>query len=699
MRLEKLTLDNWCQHEHKEFVFHPGLNGIIGQNGRGKSNTLRALKRVLRGGDAASIGTKDQDLKWGAEKGSVALNFVHDGQKGVLKRSIKTSTASLEWGGQKFKTLPEITEHMNALLGVGNKVLDDIVFVGQGTIEGIIFSKPSERAKTLYALLGLDGAEKIREYLGDRLTTMFVQSVDDDINKMLAHRVMLAKSISDYADKIAALRKCVVITKEDAEAAQGKIAYADRYAIEKRRVDQAQVEIATSSKRLASVTEEFKHIDESIKQLEDTLNDPATQALYNEAKARSVNLHKNRQRHQEFLAAQNALTKATRDLAALEVPADCGVSPEDVNKLREELAGLKAGLNQYQDLSNLVDVASCPTCGQKLPVSAIKEMDAKRKALLAKIKSTEAAYSAKSHTIVQHEEKKLEHGRKSAALANAIARAEAVISAGDAEPENPDDADTIAAVDEVKVNLKGLTERRAQHLAEQASLKSTLVASQGVVTEFNKLDIPLSSAELSSLKQLIDESAKAESEVKVNEALKNAAESDLKKTEEALEELNRKKAAQGGIAKCRELFERARAVLHRDQLPNLAARKFVSVINSGMNRHLELFQAPFSAVMQPDLSFICKFGGQPEMPVDRLSGGQRVALSLAFRFALHDLFASKLGLMILDEPSNYLDEERVKALATLLERIKANACARGLQMVVVTHEQRLMRVFDQVFEL
>ena len=74
-------------------------------------------------------------------------------------------------------------------------------------------------------------------------------------------------------------------------------------------------------------------------------------------------------------------------------------------------------------------------------------------------------------------------------------------------------------------------------------------------------------------------------------------------------------------------------------------------------------------------------------------------LGIAFRFAIYDLFVNNLGFMVLDEPTVYLDHDRIEGVFELLQRVKGYSQAAGLQLIVVTHEARLQGVFDQTIRL
>jgi exonuclease SbcC len=153
-----------------------------------------------------------------------------------------------------------------------------------------------------------------------------------------------------------------------------------------------------------------------------------------------------------------------------------------------------------------------------------------------------------------------------------------------------------------------------------------------------------------------------------------------------------------GLKTYRNLCERTRTLLHRDNLPNLVGQAYMKSLNTHLEHYLEVFDVPFRARMMEDTSILCQFG-EREIPAGRLSGGQRVALGLTWRFAVHALFVNHLGLMILDEPTVFLDKDRIDSVYTLLERVKSYSKAADLQVLVSTHEERLAGALDQVITL
>ncbi|GAB6072245.1 DNA double-strand break repair ATPase Rad50 [Venenivibrio stagnispumantis] len=86
-----------------------------------------------------------------------------------------------------------------------------------------------------------------------------------------------------------------------------------------------------------------------------------------------------------------------------------------------------------------------------------------------------------------------------------------------------------------------------------------------------------------------------------------------------------------------------------------------------------------------------------KISVEALSGGQRVALSLALRLAIARYLGSKANFLILDEPTIHLDTERRQELVDLLGSIKEKNFIK--QLIVVTHDQEIEDRADIVYRV
>nr|4NCK_A Chain A, DNA double-strand break repair Rad50 ATPase [Pyrococcus furiosus DSM 3638]4NCK_B Chain B, DNA double-strand break repair Rad50 ATPase [Pyrococcus furiosus DSM 3638] len=84
-----------------------------------------------------------------------------------------------------------------------------------------------------------------------------------------------------------------------------------------------------------------------------------------------------------------------------------------------------------------------------------------------------------------------------------------------------------------------------------------------------------------------------------------------------------------------------------------------------------------------------------ERPLTFLSGGEGIALGLAFRLAMSLYLAGEISLLILDEPTPYLDEERRRKLITIMERY----LKKIPQVILVSHDEELKDAADHVIRI
>jgi DNA repair exonuclease SbcCD ATPase subunit len=119
---------------------------------------------------------------------------------------------------------------------------------------------------------------------------------------------------------------------------------------------------------------------------------------------------------------------------------------------------------------------------------------------------------------------------------------------------------------------------------------------------------------------------------------------------------------------------------------------------SSINEYLLGFSSPYKVRVNSDNEFVCQFPDKNILSGE-LSCGQKVILSLAFRFAACEVFTSKTNFIVLDEPTTWLDRKRIDSFGEVLNSVKNMSQRKHFQVLVVTHEKSLMPHFDQVIEL
>ncbi len=102
------------------------------------------------------------------------------------------------------------------------------------------------------------------------------------------------------------------------------------------------------------------------------------------------------------------------------------------------------------------------------------------------------------------------------------------------------------------------------------------------------------------------------------------------------------------------------------------------------------------------LSFLFKRhdnGNDNWLPQKLMSGGQRVRLCLAFIMAIQQVLVPNLGFLLLDEPSNHMDETGADDLRDFLIRIRPELEAKNMQLIVCDHNKSITSAQTKFIEL
>lgn len=160
MKIKKLEITNWGPHKKRTFEFDSNIVGIIGANGRGKSNLLQAIDYALTGNlnkQKQEKYIRDYGQPGGASSASVYLMFEKDGKECEITRTI-TATGSrrkLVWDGSEWTKAADVDAVMETILGADKASLAQAVFVKQGELARIVKGTPAERQTIFQKLMNL----------------------------------------------------------------------------------------------------------------------------------------------------------------------------------------------------------------------------------------------------------------------------------------------------------------------------------------------------------------------------------------------------------------------------------------------------------------------------------------------------------------------------------------------------------------
>ncbi len=701
MRIEHVEIRHGCQHKNFKQAFGPGVILVTGPNGSGKSNLVGLIMRGLTG-VMQTYGKREDDVMHGETSGSVKVEFSAGGQKGIVSRSLKSATCKLVFGGMKpIEGVKDVDEAIFQLMGIAPKIVSEIVMAKQGKIEALLFQPPADRARSFQELFGTLEAEKLSKDLQDELANTPVvskQSQIDVLDKQLKEAVLLplaqineqlvpAQTALLDENSIRRFQSVLQTFSNQQQTQQQLLGLQSSLQTAQAKLAMAQTD---ETRLVASCTTNsalIKDLNELIVTVRQQLKDASL--IREQAKQRNHYL-------QRWQSANEILARA---------PIDDAAARAELEAANGELALLTRDDSISDTLLRAVGTSyKCPVCTQDVPAAIVEQHKHSKtehapriQALQEKVRELSARQRALALDMGKQFSDKV--------MANSMKTEAETMLSGLPERTLPSDEE-LARSQQMVADFDAIS---LSYNTEYATLQGvrTLIAtlSEQVSRETTRLSQLTSSAALVSA----EEASGAEAALRAHQTA-NGQVIDLRTKltfysqqettiKAQLETLRAEEALLDKTKQWRQLMEDARVVLHRDQLPNLVAQLYIQSLNQRLARYLDLFEVPFTCRILSDLSIECIKGGNHRELAERLSGGEKVMLGVAFRFAIYDLFASNLGLLILDEPTVFLDEDHIQSVYALLERVKSYSKQAGLQLIIVTHEKALAGVADRVIQL
>ena len=113
---------NFCQHEHILWDLKPGLTGIYGPVGSGKSNALKAMYLALTNDHRRNDGKKDENIRQGIgkrDKSFVRIVVQHHETEFEVQRNLKPSSSYFH---SDAKNLDKDSEILNRRRGILKRI-------------------------------------------------------------------------------------------------------------------------------------------------------------------------------------------------------------------------------------------------------------------------------------------------------------------------------------------------------------------------------------------------------------------------------------------------------------------------------------------------------------------------------------------------------------------------------------------------
>lgn len=683
-----------------------GLVAVIGANGSGKSTLALAIKFALTG-VINTEGTKDENIcqtSPSTEPSWVRFCFQHGNVTARITRYLRPGRPSemqLTSGDTPAEEVlndRRINARIEELLGVDQRILDDIVMVDQGAIFGFLAQTAAKRAEAFAKIFGTDVAEKLWKAIGEHVNSIQLAPNVDLMD--LRNRIdQLSTRIGEVQTQLAG---------DSSQSVQQRLtAVTERYRQAtlreqtRTRLQQLVGQRTPLQSALAKIQQESTQYAANVTLLENTVAAGKERVTDARVLLRS-------QSHAAAMQQQAAnLNQALQDcraiLAAAEPQPPANYANDPLATQRTIDAMVTSVLNYEQFIASFdpaKGLAACPTCGTPAATlhdklqAAQRELPAAR-LNLASLRKIQADSQAHRQAVHDYWTRRSETAKREMEIVAELQKLQVNLPVGD----TTDAQRIITEQEEYEVALRTYRELSSRAAAEVARLTGQLtqlaqteaqlqqslnsIVEQGDMTELSR--------EHTALLTWSQQVSTWEQELTRHESQREVLQGQLRQAEIQDRENQVKRAWVEHLTGPRDL-------LHRDAAPAFVAQYNLRLLEQQINSHLELFDTDFRVAASEGLSFTARFVDGRVQPAGRLSGGQKVVLALAFRLAVNFMY-SELGFMSLDEPTAYLDAHHIAGFEPVLGRLRELAASRGLQCLMITHEQSLAPLFDRVIQL
>ncbi len=229
--IQEVEMINWRAYEKRSFTFKPGLNFIMGPNGRGKTSILEAIAYGLTG-EPSVLSDRDMLLRNPDKPATVKLKFKI---KDILYRIERTqmpgkageaSIFELSTNKKLASYHKNVTEKVEELMGVSADFLRRIVYMAEGDVFRFLQDPPGKAMnQQVQHVLGITQLDEFQTSLKaaqselkekSRSLKSFQQRIDDShitphqtidgmINFLNIQKEKIIKDMLDYQGELSRL--------------------------------------------------------------------------------------------------------------------------------------------------------------------------------------------------------------------------------------------------------------------------------------------------------------------------------------------------------------------------------------------------------------------------------------------------------------------------------------------------------------
>lgn len=727
MFLIKLITKNFKKLGDAEFNFTDGLNVIVGDNAAGKSTLLRAVKASLFG--VATIpGKKDNIPTWGQTTFGLELHFEVEGKVYELTRT-KSTAKLVKAGASNTAERSElvangntpVTAYIENLLGLTAKDYDLFIQSAQGETSGILTFGGAALSRKVEEFAGIDTIDKVQSAANqeardqgsvaaaNEVSKEELDGLNLSIDQASAELVELTNHLAETEEKLKTLKDVVLpgLPSPSSDELSRVRRAADRHAMQRKELTLAVEHCRERLEALEPVVEPAADLELTL-QLDGVTSRRTAARLNKKQLDDALGIKRNLQDwEKDYQTKIDAHAPVTFDAERLEAVNN------SIKSLEDNLAPLKLQLTQLKSMS---EDALCPTCGTQLTEHSPDDLVAEIEELEVRITDNTAHLNAflKQRSTLLKEEK---------AYDKAIQKLESYQAELQEVQSKLADLVIDGCPDQLQHEIEELDEALARLNHEKEQLDVQLAAYQKYQRDKKRLLSSLKEAE-----QALADHADFESDIDVSE-LDDTKIDAVAQLEAEIHELKRENtaavaSAQRAVFEAEAAVERKQTLLEtkerdREQLLSRAcvasdaaeatdvakrlsrflgdrrasylADVWDSVLATASKQVRTSTDGEISSVFYRDGDFFYIEDGI-EIPTTEASGAQKAHIGVALRIGLSRVLYGSDALLILDEPTESMREEKAVNLV-------ASLAGSAKQTLLITHREQDQALANNVISI
>ena len=694
--------------------FNGSLTAITGPIGVGKSTLLMIIKASLTN---SVPGSGASWVSWGAGKDEPsyfkAVWSLDDKILEIAKPMADTAAfKALEIPRIKVSDFEEnvlfesftssgAAEILQTVLPVTAKVVDTHLVIDQDAIAHPTTATPAKFQETLHTLTKVNEIEGVRVKMRESLSSYAVPEVSElletvtrDVSELESELAQKLKTKSEINDKLSAV---------DPHQLSEKIVAAEQAKASEERIAKLTSDIRETTTLVSSLGAEEAAAASQVGIFDKSLEDKGGQyeedqqytSAYTQLKAMWSRQEKVLDEIQAFEAILNSAVKPN-DLEG-DAPDESLIPP-----LEKERARLEAEVRLLTSNIKVCEGGVCPTCHQSTEAVDVGSLKARQNSIKTTLAELSLMLEAVSLKVVEHKvhQKALqEFEAETARITTEIESRQSTVDSSMKPVVEAEYLEAKARQEAYKACLAGKTNaantlqaavsRKEVYTQNLVNLQKELVDTSVGLPAFNPIEYQV------LVDAQVDHQNNRAQLYALNESIKDK-QSQVDKLSERKISVESRAAQAEPILNYRSTLEKSIEILKKDNLPKLLSAQYLGEINEKLQTYLTMVDAQFRAWIDNDLNFMVKKEDGLTHKANRLSGGQKQQASIAYLLSVNDVFASSLGVLILDEPTGSMQEENAKDVAEAFGKLLQVGKATNRQFIVVTHSKSLAAYSDQI---